>query len=440
MFARAAFFRKPFMPRLPTAMKVLLSAIACHPDQGSEGAVGWKSALAIACRHKVHVLTHVDNRNGIQTYIEKARLTNPSFTYFGESAPYHENRLIARGESWLRYFAWMRESLYQAQVLLEKESFDLVHHATYSTYRVACPLWKLGLPFVFGPVGGGEKLPWVAAGSMSRGQRAQEVVRMIANTLTRFPGKVRKTVRNASVLIASNKPTAEVLCAISGDNKRLIILPVVFFASRQIQEIQNRTKVYSENSNRLSIFSSGMLEGRKGLSIALHAVRLAIDAGLSIEFTIPSRGPEFSYLRQLSSKLGLSDVVQFPDSLPRDEYWNKLLSADVYMAPSLRDNCPATLLEAMLARCVPIVANCNGPGEIVSESNGELIQPTDPETMAHDISKRLLALAGNREALKKKAEAASNYVAQTFTQQRYISVIESAYMEALSSPPARAKD
>lgn len=412
-------------------MRVLVSAIACHPYQGSEAAVGWKSALAIARRHKVHVLTHLDNKRAVQKYIETTGLTNLSFTYFGKGGPYHENRLIARGQSWLRYFEWMRESLSQARVLLTKETFDLVHHATYSTYRVASPLWQLGLPFVFGPVGGGENLPWVAAGSMSRGQRAQEAIRMIANALTRFPGKVRQTVRNASVLIASNKPTAEVLRAIGGNEKRVTILPVVFFTGRQIEEIRNRTKVYSENSNHLCLFSSGMLEGRKGLSIALRAVRLAIDAGLSIDFMIPSRGPEFSHLKQLANRLGLSRAVQFPDSLPRDEYWDKLLSADIYMAPSLRDNCPATLLEAMLARCVPIVANCNGPGEIVSESNGEVIQPADTEAMAHDISKRLFRLAENRTALKKKGEAASNYVADNFTEERYLSVIESAYMEAV---------
>ncbi len=421
-------------------MRILLSAVACHPDQGSEGAVGWKSALAIARHHKVHVITHTDNKKDIEKYIQRSGKTNPSFTYFGKGGPYHENRLIARGQSWLRYLAWMRESLSQARALLAKEPFDLVHHATYSTYRVACPLWRLGLPFVFGPVGGGEKLPWIAAGSMSCGQRAQEAVRMVANKLTRFPGKVRQTVRRASVLIASNKPTAAVLHAIGSGKKKVTVLPVVFFTDSQIREIRGKAKIYSQCINHLSLFSSGMLEGRKGLSIAIHAVRLAIDAGLSIDFTIPSRGPEYSHLRKLAVKLGVSHAVHFPDSLPRDEYWAKLMVCDVYMAPSLRDNCPATLLEAMLARCVPIVANCNGPGEIVSKSTGEVIKPAGPDTMAYEISERLLTLAGNRDVLRNKAEAASDYVANTFTEERYLSVIESAYLEALSNPPMTLKD
>jgi glycosyltransferase involved in cell wall biosynthesis len=414
-------------------MKVLLSAIACHPEYGSESAVGWKAALALARSNTVSVLTHTDNREGIERYVKREGLTNPSFTYFGTGGLYHPNRLLARGQSWFRYFAWMRESLAQGRKLFETQHFDLVHHVTYSTYRVASPLWELGLPLVFGPVGGGERLPWIAAGSMSWGQRMHERIRLLANTAARFSVGVRRTVQNASVLIASNQATARTLHSIAGNMVEIRVLPVVFFTDDQIQDIRKRPKTYSEGKNCLEVFSSGMLEGRKGLSIALHAVRLAIDAGLSIRFTIPSRGPEFSHLRQLTVKLGLSDVVRFPDSLPRDEYWNTLLSADVYMAPSLRDNCPATLLEAMLARCVPIVASCNGPGEIVTEDIGEVVQPAAPDVMAHDVCQKLVALASNRLASKIKAQAASDFVARNFTQGIYLATIASAYEAALTS-------
>ena len=413
-------------------MRVLLSAIACHPDHGSESAVGWKAALALAKSHDVHVLTAAENREGIEHYLAIHRLTNPSFTYFGPEGGYHPNRLVARGQSWLRYLIWMLQSLGQARALLEKESFDLVHHVTYSTYRVASPLWKLGLPFVFGPVGGGEKLPWIATDSMSQGQKAQEGFRVVANALARFSPKVRRTIRNSSVLVASNQATADMLRSLGAGRSDVRILPVVFFTDDHIRDIRSRPKARSDEANSLTLFSSGMLEGRKGLSIALHAIRMARSAGLKLDFTIPSRGPEFSYLKDLAHRLSLDDSVHFPDSLPREEYWAKLLSSDIYMAPSLRDNCPATLLEAMLSRCVPIVANCNGPGEIVSQEVGELVEPARLEQMASEIADRLLKLAQNRAELRKKAEAASNHVATNFTETHYLHSIEEAYEKAIA--------
>jgi len=123
--------------------------------------------------------------------------------------------------------------------------------------------------------------------------------------------------------------------------------------------------------------------------------------------------------------------VHFPDSLPREEYWAKLLASDVYMAPSLRDNCPATLLEAMLSGCVPVVANCNGPGEIVSQETGEVVEPARLEQMASDIADRLIRLARDQAELRKKAEAASEYVASTFTEEHYLRTIEEAYTKAV---------
>lgn len=412
-------------------MKVLISAIACHPEHGSESSAGWKAALAIAQAHDVRVLTHSDNMRGIENYVKDNGLKNPRFTYFGSGGPYHPNRLVARGQSWLRYLSWTRQLLSQARELLERERFDLVHHVTYSTYRVASPLWQLGVPFVLGPVGGGEKLPWIAAGSMSRGQRIQECVRLLADNLAGFSGNIRQMVTNSSMLIASNQATARTLRSFGGSKREIAILPVVFFTDRQIQEIRAKQKVYPVNEHRLTVFSSGILEGRKGLSIALHAIRKATDAGLQINFTIPSRGPEFAYLKDLTHRLGLREVVKFPDSLPREEYWSRLIASDIYMAPSLRDNCPATLLEAMLSRCVPIVANCNGPGEIVTQEIGEVIEPDYWEHMATNIAGRLLRLASDRAQLRQKAEAASAYVARSYTQERYLSVIETVYNAAV---------
>jgi glycosyltransferase involved in cell wall biosynthesis len=45
----------------------------------------------------------------------------------------------------------------------------------------------------------------------------------------------------------------------------------------------------------------------------------------------------------------------------------ELRAAHIYLLPSLRDSAGITLAEAMLAGCVPVVADCAGPGEIVTE-------------------------------------------------------------------------
>jgi glycosyltransferase involved in cell wall biosynthesis len=414
-------------------MRVLLSAIACEPEYGSEAGVGWKAAVALAKTHEVHVLTSSANRKGIESALSAKPIPNLSFTFFGLDAPYHENRLIARGQSWLRYLAWMRGVLQQARMLAATRSFDLVHHVTYSTCRVASPLWQLGLPFVFGPSGGGERTPLVSLSSMSLGQRAYEYLRLTANAVLPFKRSVRQTIANASALLASNRATADLLETLGAHRSKITHLPVVFFPDEQMRILADRPKQWSRPGEPLRLFSSGTVEGRKGLSIALHAMALARVRGVDSELVVPSRGPEFFHLNKLALKLGLADAVHFPDALPRDEFWATLMRADIYMMPSLRDNCPATLLEAMLCRCVPFVVDCNGPGEMVPENTGVKIPPDHPERMAEAIASQLVEFDQDRPALQRLALKAADHVQDTFTEQRYLETIGRAYQLALST-------
>jgi hypothetical protein len=59
--------------------------------------------------------------------------------------------------------------------------------------------------------------------------------------------------------------------------------------------------------------------------------------------------------------------------------------------------------------------------------------------MASEIANRLLTLARNHQELRKKADAASDYVANTFTEERYLRVIDHAYNEATTRKAASFK-
>ena len=53
-------------------MKILISAFACNPYQGSEPGVGWTAVCRITKIHDVFVLTDSHNREGL----ERARVEN----------------------------------------------------------------------------------------------------------------------------------------------------------------------------------------------------------------------------------------------------------------------------------------------------------------------------------------------------------------------------
>src|SRR5205085_9315589 len=57
------------------------------------------------------------------------------------------------------YLRWLRVARAMARALHAEQPFDVVHHATYSTYWLPAPVAELGIPSVWGPVGGAVTTP-----------------------------------------------------------------------------------------------------------------------------------------------------------------------------------------------------------------------------------------------------------------------------------------
>src|SRR5271167_4706710 len=168
-------------------MRVLVSAIACNPYQGSESYFGWAAVNCLGKEHELLVITSGRNRPDL----EKARAGgqvphNVRFFYAGEFKPWHPNRLLARIQSWKEYIQFEKDSLHVGREIQRTEGLDLVHHVTYSTWRVASPLWQLGVPFVFGPIAGNEPFPFRLFPVLSPAGAAFELARKTSNVLSRF--------------------------------------------------------------------------------------------------------------------------------------------------------------------------------------------------------------------------------------------------------------
>ena len=140
-------------------MKVLLSAFYCLPNGGSDSAVGWNWAREIAARgHQVFVITRAINRNAIEAALSKDPIPNLHFLFHDLSPTV---RFWAH-KPFVSYFYYLLWQFTAARVTLEahsNEHFDLVQHVTMASFRLPTFMWKLGIPLVFGPVGGGEDTP-----------------------------------------------------------------------------------------------------------------------------------------------------------------------------------------------------------------------------------------------------------------------------------------
>jgi len=102
--------------------------------------------------------------------------------------------------------------------------------------------------------------------------------------------------------------------------------------------------------------------------------------------TIAGSGPLAESLGALAKKLGLSGAVIFAGRLDRDAMAQAYRAADIAINPSLVDNMPNSVLEAM-ASGIPVVStNVGGvPFIVKDEHTALLVPPKSPEAMAKAI-------------------------------------------------------
>ena len=425
---------------------------------GSESFVGWSALKSLATHHRITAIVHGHNR----PFIEEALTSLPQrenlqFHYIGERHEWHPNRLIARFQDWRWLHQWSAKAQQLAQKLVAAEKFDLAHHVTIATWRMPSPLGGLGIPLIWGPVGGGESFPFSFYGMLSPVARAFEFLRWAGNQATLRSGRMRRFARTVSVALGNNSETLAALRALGIPSDRVRYLSQSFLREEKFINLddkwcidnsewriadseatnpppatRNPLHVSDSSSNPpLRIFAGGNLEGRKGVAITLQALSLFGRRGHAFSFTFGGLGPELKHLQKLAATLDYgAGKVSLGNHFDGAEYRAELAKANVYLLPSLREGAPVTMIEAMASGCVPIVANAGGAPMVVDDSCGFVVPITNPDQMAGDICTILEKLTNDRPLLAHLSQAAWQRARERCMEDAYLRGVGDAYAQA----------
>lgn len=417
-------------------MRILLSAASCSPYRGSEPAIGWKVANALARDHEVHILTFRYHQADLERAEAEGLIpSNMTIHFVGSAYGPCKRPLFDKLQHWRAYFDYVRHVREAARDLVERISFDVIHHVTFATWRTCVPLHSLDVPYVWGPVGGSERFPPALLGVLSPSAMLFELLRIGSGVASRFSPSLRRMIREADAVVASHHETYQLLRQIRGHDSGLWELSVTAFTQSENRRFSVDQKPWWKGERPLRAFCGGMLEGRKGVALALHAIAEIKQKGIAIKYTVAAHGPEVRHLQRLSEKLGLQDQVNFVPPLRGDEYSDALRKSDIYLLPSLRDNAPITLMEAMLCGCVPIVADCGGPCSIVADDCGFKISVTSRNDVIAGICGALQTIANNSASVVRLGTAARSRILNYYSMEHYMNVLESIYQEITNESP-----
>lgn len=418
-------------------MKILVAATACRPYAGSEAYVGWQAINALRHDHELWVMTSLWCRPAIERLINsEGGWTRVRFVYVDEQEgdrPYSENRMIARLQSWMRYRKWCRYASVAAKRLNQEIKFDLAHHVTYATWRMGSPLAGIGIPWIWGPIGGGEVFPLRMIPVLSPVAAIFELVRAINTWLAKKSPTVRRAAREATLVLPNNPETERLVSGLGVPRNRTRRLCQSFLTEERLGSLKRTMWMTPKECGEVRLVAGGNLEGRKGVAIALRAIAQLAVEGIPIQYTYLGRGPELAHLKALADRLGIADRVNFVDSLSGDEYVQALQSSHVYLLPSLREGVPVTQMEAMAAGCVPIVADCGGAGPMARSSGAEPIPVSTMDRMTGEIAEAIKSCWENPERWIELSHRSSEGIRSGYCSEHYLAMMRECYAAVASN-------
>lgn len=141
--------------------------------------------------------------------------------------------------------------------------------------------------------------------------------------------------------------------------------------------------------DRPIITAAGSLAPWKGFAELIEAAGMLRDRGRDVRLFIMGEGTERANLEALIDRLDLRDRVRLPGHTPNPlKYFAR---ADVFALSSHVEGMPNVLVEALMAGCTVVSADCpTGPRELLRDGRyGYLVAPSDPVAMADGIEQAL---------------------------------------------------
>ncbi len=203
-----------------------------------------------------------------------------------------------------------------------------------------------------------------------------------------------------------------------------------------LDEEFTKRDIKAKDSFEYKILFAGRIERRKGIDILLSSF-------VNIKSRFPQAklrfvGQDYGYyydkerdtnlLQELIKKYRLEDSVEF---LPRQNRQNLIKQfewSDIVVIPSLNENYPYVVIEAMSLAKPVIASDCGGIPEIIKDGETGFLFPTGD---IKGLTDTLINVLENKEGLYKIGIQGRKFVLNTCTIDAVLPKIEEAYRKAI---------
>jgi glycosyltransferase involved in cell wall biosynthesis len=314
----------------------------------------------LALADEVWVLTRSNNQEVIEA--------NPLSHTAGLNLIYYDLpkwALKLKKQAWFRaayYTLWQWGAYRVAAKYHDDKPFDVVYHVTFVSMRYGSFMGRLGIPFVIGPIAGGERALFRLRRGIPLRYFVIDLLRDLSILLQRYNLMARQAYASAERIYVTTSASLRLIPP-KWRSKVTVHLALAM-------QCHATHKAARRRSQDLRFVFAGNLFPFKGVHLAIRALAEARRAIPIATLTVFGVGPAEKWLRALARRYCVSHAVEFAGSIPRQQLINSLHRYTALIFPCLHDSGGFVVLEA-LSEGIPVVClDIGGPGVIVNESCG----------------------------------------------------------------------
>ncbi|MGA2797334.1 MAG: glycosyltransferase [Thermoguttaceae bacterium] len=381
--------------------RLLTMAYACSPMRGSESAVGWNRAIQAAKHFDTWVICEErEFKPDISRYL-KDHGDVPGLNFVFVPMP-RRQWLLGQVHGTLWYMMlnlWHRRAYAVARRLHDEIGFDLVHQLTFCGYREPGYLWKLEVPFVWGPVGGTQNYPWRFITRAGWGGAAREAGRNILNLCQlRFSRRINLAARKAAAVVAATS-------TVRRDFSRFLGVTPSVISDVGITRIMDISRPLRSAQEPLRILWSGVMQLRKALPLLIEALaRMPHDAPYCLR--VLGEGKYLDAWRRLARRRGIDHRIEWLGWQQHEQALRQYAWADVFAFTSLRDTTGTVIAEALAAGLPVVCLDHQGAHDVVREDCGIKIPVTTPSEVIGGLREAFVRLARDPAEIERLSRGA----------------------------------
>ena len=241
---------------------------------------------------------------------------------------------------------------------------------------------RLSTCFIFGPVGGGERVHMKLREGFSFSNWCFDLSRDIANLIAKANPWLFSTCKLAKIIYVTSEASMSLVP--KRYRHKAIIKLQIGLERLHVKTEERRLKSRREQVKLLYV---GRMLYWKGMSFGLAAFRKLAAEFDNVSLTIVGEGPDEGAWKALASQLGIAGRLIWIPWVDQDQLSEIYLNHDIFLFPSLHDSGGLVVLEAMSYGLPVICLNIGGPGVVVTPECGISIDPgrKDVHQITEDI-------------------------------------------------------